>query len=249
VAAGAAALAISGNAVAAATPVSAQAYVCAGGHIPSGSYASITVTGFCRVPDKAVISVAGSIDVAAGAVLDAQSAPSTITVGHNVSAGAGSLLGLGCQPYSYTPHAPHPCTVDKNGHSVVTVHGNVTATDADTVLLNGITVDGNITLIGGGGVYPWAEKNDKVGGNVTISDVTPEWLGLLFSTIAGNATLTNITATDPDDNGAAVVSVVVNTVGGNLNCTGLGPVVSGGAFPGEVNIVGHHATGQCAALV
>jgi hypothetical protein len=51
----------------------------------------------CNVVPDAVINVAGNIDVAAGAVLDAQSAPSTITVGHNVTAGAGSLLRLGCQ--------------------------------------------------------------------------------------------------------------------------------------------------------
>jgi hypothetical protein len=196
-----------------------------------------------------VITVLGNVNVAANAVLDAQSAPSTITVEHNVTAAAGSLLGLGCQPFGYVPHAAHPCTIDEDGHSIVTVDGNVTATDADTVLLNGITVDGNVTLTGGGGEIPWAEKNNTIGGNLTISDVMPEWLGVLFSHIAGNATLTNITATDPEDDGNAAVSVVVNTIGRNLNCTGLGPRLTPGAIPGEVNFVGHKATGQCAALV
>ena len=73
-------------------------YTCTGGSIPGGNYASITVTGFCNIVPEAVINVTGNINVAPGAVLDAQSAPSTITVGHNVTAGAGSLLGLGCQP-------------------------------------------------------------------------------------------------------------------------------------------------------
>jgi hypothetical protein len=223
------------------------AYTCTGGDIPSGTYASITVTGACDVPADAVINVVGNVNVAAGAILDAQSAPSTITVGHNVTAAAGSLLGLGCQVN--TAHAPHPCTVEPDGNSVITIDGNVTSTDANTVLLNGITVDGNVTLTGGGGDIPWAEKNNTIGGNLTISGVTPEWLGVLFSHIAGNATLTNITATDPGDMGFAAVSVVVNTVGRNLNCTGLGPRLSGGAIPGEVNFVGHNATGQCAALV
>ena len=45
------------------------------------------------------------------------------------------------------------------------------------------------------------------------------------------------------------VAVVENTVGRNLNCTGLAPGVSGGFIPGEVNHVGGNATGQCASLV
>src|SRR5438270_13163201 len=71
--------------IAAAHPSSTRpvAYTCTGGEIPSGSYASITVTGVCSVPADAVISVVGNVSVAAGAVLDAQIAPSTITVGHH----------------------------------------------------------------------------------------------------------------------------------------------------------------------
>jgi hypothetical protein len=234
-----------GQAVAAPPSSGTTALTCSGGDIPSGNYSSITVAGFCDVPDGAVISVVGNINVLAGALLDAQSVPSTITVGHNVTAAAGSLLGLGCQ--SNTAHAPHPCQFDPEGNSVVMVNGNITTTDADTVLLNGITVNGNVTLTGGGGQIPWAEKNNTIGGNLTISGVTPDWLGVLFSHIGGNATLTNITATDPNDVQAAV-SIVVNTIGRNLNCSGLGPRLTGGAFPGEVNTVGGQATGQCANL-
>ena len=235
-------------------------YTCSGGHwtgdpatstftsIPSGNYASISVTGVCNVVPDAVINVSGNINVAPRAVLDAQSAPSTITVGHNVTAGAGSVLGLGCQPFGYVPHAAHPCAVE-DGHSVITIKGNVTATGADTVLLNGITVAGNVTLTGGGGDIPWALKNNTVGGNFTVGDVTPEWLGALFNHIAGNLTLTNITATDPEDDGNAAVSVVVNTIGKNLNCENLGPRLTGGAIPGEFNIVGHKTTGQCVGLL
>ena len=178
---------------------SSTPYTCAGGDIPSGTYASITVTGFCDVVPDAVINVVGNLNVAAGAFFDAQSAPSTITVGHNVTAAAGSIFGLGCQPFGYVAHAPHTCAIEPDGHSVITVNGNVTATDANTVLLNGITVDGNVTLTGGGGDIPWALKN--------------------------------------------------NTVGRNLNCEGLGPRLTGGAFPGEFNIVGHKTTGQCIGLL
>lgn len=233
---------IVGSAGVAVAVTSGPAYTCTGGDIPSGNYASITVTGVCEVPadGTAVIHIAGNLNVAPGALLDAQSSPSTITVGHNVTAGAGSLLGLGCQ--SNFAQAPHPC-VTSDGASAITVYGNVTATGANTVLLNGITVDGNVTLTGGGGVFPWPEKHNTILGNLSISGVTPEWLGVLFSNIGGNATLTNITATDPGDAGFAAVSVAGNTVGRNLNCTGLGPRLTGVGS----NTVGHNATGQCAS--
>ena len=45
------------------------------------------------------------------------------------------------------------------------------------------------------------------------------------------------------------VYVVRNTIGRNLNRAGLGPNVSGGFFPGSVNVVGRNSTGQCASLV
>ena len=136
-----------------------------------------------------------------------------------------------------------------DGHSVITIKGNVTATNADTVLLNGITVNGNVTLTGGGGAIPWALKNNTVGRNFTVRNVMPDWLGVLFNHIGGNLTLTNITATDPEDDGNAAVSVVVNTIGENLNCEHLGPRLTGGAIPGEFNIVGHKTTGQCIGLL
>jgi hypothetical protein len=249
-----------------------HAYTCSGGDfatldfvaIPSGTYASITVTGVCQVPAYAVINVVGNVNVRAGGVLDAQTFPSTITVGHNVTAAKGSLLGLGCQPPSYTGNSAHTCggqtdpgaPVDPNApenpyaedHSTITVHGNVMAANANTVLLNGVTVKGNVTLAGGGGDIPWSIKNNMIGGNLTVSKVTADWLGVLFNHIGKNAILTNITATDPGDPGR-LVYVVRNTVARNLICKGLAPGVSGGFFPGEVNTVGRHALGQCASLV
>src|SRR5687767_11135996 len=87
VAAGALALS-AGPAMAAEPP----AYTCTGGEVPSGTYASITVTGMCSVAPDAVISVVGNLNVGAGAMFDAQSAPSTITVGRNVTGAAGSLV-------------------------------------------------------------------------------------------------------------------------------------------------------------
>ena len=229
------------------------AYTCTGGDfasmdlvaIPPGNYSSLTVKGACYVPPYAEINVTGNVIVRAGAVLDAQTFPSTITVGHNVTAGKGSLLGLGCQPPSYTGNSAHTCNAPTDpgapgepipdnpfaeAHSTITVNGNVMAANADTVLLNGITVMGNVTLAGGGGDIPWSIKNNTIGGNLTVSHVTADWVGVLFNQIAKNAILTNITVTDPGDP-ERLVFVVRNTVARNLICWGLAPGVSGGFNP------------------
>lgn len=178
-------LSLIGSVSAAKSPPS---FTCTGGTIPTGNYSSITVTGSCSVLDNAIITVTGNINVAAGAILDAQSAPSTITVGKNVTAATGALLELGCQPMSFFNNSAHPCQIDPEGHSIITVNGNVTATGANTVLLNGITVGKNVTLTGGGGDLPWAIKNNMISGNLTASEVTATWFGALFNVIGGNAT-------------------------------------------------------------
>ncbi len=245
VSAGALALVISGVTAASATGRAPAPYTCKGGHIPSGTYSSLTVKGACDVPDKAVIRVVHNVYVDNHAVLDAQTAPSTIIVGGNVIALTGSLLGLGCQPD--LAFARHPCTVDPTGSSKITVKGNITAASADTVLINGTTVKGNVTLVGGGGANPWSVKNNTIRRNLTIIGVTSEFMVILRNVIGGNATLLAITETDTDPNPA--VEIVVNTIGRNLICFGLSPRAAGGFIPGQVNTVGGRSIGQCAHLV
>ena len=244
--------------IASAAPKSGGAYTCSGGvftgdpststwvSIPSGNYTSIKVTGVCDVVPDAVINVKRDIKVARGALFNAQSAPSTITVGHDVTAGADSLLGLGCQ--SNFDHTPHPCEIEPDGASVITVNGDIRAKNAFLVLLNGITVKKNVELIGGGG-GDWAEKHNTIGGNLTFRNVTPDWMGIEFNTVDGNVDLKNIWAIDPGDGGFGAVNVVINTIGHDLHCSGLGPRLSGGFIPGAVNIVAHKTTGQCVGLV
>ena len=261
------ALALSGGpAMAAVSSPTPAAYTCTGGDfasgtftsIPSGNYASITVTGVCNIVPDAVINVVGNITVAPGGVLDAQRNPSTITVGHQVIAEPGSFLALGCLPHPPGHFYGHPCGTSLVGNpldgidpataaSQITVNGNLTADGANTVVLNGITVMGNVALTGGGGPIPWAIKLNTIGGNITISGVTPDWVGLVKNTIGGNANLSNIHITDPTDP-TPTVQITLNTVGKNLNCSDIGPYLSGGAFPGEVNTVGGKATGQCQNL-
>lgn len=247
--AAAAALAFAGTPAFAAPQGAASAYTCGGGEIPSGAYSSITVTGPCAVAPDATITVTGNITVAGGAAFDAQSAPSTITVGHNVTAAAGSMLGLGCQSPAAVGNSGHECAVDPDGRSVITVNGNITATNAAIVLINGITVRSNITATGGGSpAVPWSIKNNAVSGNITVSGQTTNWLGVMFNTVGGNVTLSDITITDPDGTGNGAY-VAQNTIGHNLTCNGVTPKVSGSFVPGKPNIVGHKATGQCATLV
>ena len=232
------------------TPHRDRSLTCTGGTIASGSYSEITVTGPCSIPAGAVVTVTGNITVAQGAVLDAQSAPSTITVHHNVTAWSGALLGLGCQPASYVGNSAHPCTTgDVNGHSTITVNGDVTTLGAATVLLNGITVRGNVTALGGGSDIPWSIKNNTVTRSITVAGQTTNWLGVMFNKVGGSVVLLGIAVTDTDPGGHGAF-VVQNHIGHDLVCFGVTPTVTGGFSPAEPhNVVGHRAFGQCAALV
>lgn len=223
-----------------------EAYTCTEGAIPSGTYSSITVAGPCSVDADAVIDVSGSIRVLAGAVLDAQSAPATITVGRNVTGAPGSVVGLGCQPPAYTNNSAHPCETEPDGHSTIVVHGNVTLLGAVGVFLNGIEVVGNVTVLGGGSDIPWSIKNDTIHGNLTVAGQTEEWIGILFNTIDRNVSLAAITLTGVDDatnSGTNSLFVVRNSIGRNITCFGVTPDVFGYG-----NTISRHALGQCASL-
>jgi hypothetical protein len=190
---------------------------------------------------NAVITVLGSINVAAGGVFDAQSAPSTIAVGHNVTAAPGSILGLGCLPNPAGHTTGHPCMVHPAKSSEITIAGNVFAVDANTVLLNGITVRGNVVLIGGGeqAGNPWPIKTNRIGGNLIVYGATPEWLGVVINQIGGSVVLGDVTIAQ-----GGTIYVSNNTIRRNLLCWKLAPAVSGG-FPGEVNVVGGLDIGEC----
>jgi hypothetical protein len=241
-------------------------YTCTGGDfqtgtfvpIPSGTYANITVKGACQPAPDAVIKVVGNVNVGNGAAFDAQSYPSTITVGHDVTAAPGALLGLGCLPNPTGHTTGHPCVDPTTGSSNITVDGNVIAWFANAVLLNGINVKGNVTLIGSTGTasvtarataIPWAIKTNTIGGNVLIAGATPIWFGLVVNKVGGSVVLINDHITDglpPNNDPNPTISVATNTIGQNLICFGLGPAVGGGFGP--PNVVGGHALGQCANL-
>ncbi|MFC6706198.1 hypothetical protein [Flexivirga alba] len=138
--------------MASAAPHGSTALTCTGGDIASGTYSSITVAGACAVPAGATVMVTGNLNVLSGAMLDADSAPSTITVGHNVVGYPGSSIGLGCTA------AHGGCTSggpDGNGpyagqQSSITIMGNASFDHVFNAALDGITVNGNVSSVGGG---------------------------------------------------------------------------------------------------
>ena len=221
-------------------------YTCTGGEIPSGTYKNVTVSGPCTVGNGAVLTITGNVTVGKGAMLDAQSAPATITIAKNVTALPGAFLGLGCQPPALTGNSAHPCTVNPDGHSNISVNGNVTTAGTTTVLLNGITIARNVTLIGGGGDIPWSIKNNKIGGNVTVAGVSATWFGVLFNTIGKNVTLTHIELADHDP-GAPGVYIVRNQIGQHLICSKL-TVLGVPGVTGYGNTIGGKALGQCSEI-
>lgn len=130
----------------------------------------------------------------------------------------------------------------------VGVQGNIAAFGASVVLLNGVKVARNVTILGGGSpVIPWSVKNNTIGGNLWVSNVTTNWFGALFNQVEKNVVLLDIKLVEEHPGASGVVYVVRNTIGKNLLCKGL-PGVSGGFVPGSVNTVGGKALGQCADL-
>lgn len=252
------ALVLPTGSVMAAAPT-AQPYTCGGGSVPGGTYSTLTITGMCDVVADATITVNGSLSVAPGAFFDAQSSPSTITVGGSVSAGQDSILGLGCQPYSpsYNTSTGHPCANDPTGHSVILVKGNLATTNASLVALNGITVNGNVALNGNGSTdlppfiegNDWSVKNNTIGGNLSASGIAVDWIGFMRNHVRKNVSLTNLTSGDAGDPSPyRAVYVVNNTIGWNLSCTNLSPYAFGGFNPNLHNIVGGNTSGQCVGL-
>ena len=252
------ALAFSGGpAMAAPSSPAPMAYTCTGGDfasgnltsIPSGIYASITVTGVCALAPRCRDHRDRQRECRLRVPCSTRKArrrrsPSDTTsprLRARSSAWAACLIQRDTRrdiraPVELTPTLD-PTTALPTSPST----GTSSPLDANTVLLNGITVKGNVALIGGGeqAGNPWPIKTNTIGGNLVVFGATPEWLGVVVNKIGGNVILGNITVAPGE-----TIDVANNTIGWNLVCWNLAPAVSGG-FPGEVNVVGGKAIGQC----
>jgi hypothetical protein len=222
--------------------------VCTDGDIASGTYKNLKITGDCTVPEGAVVHVVHNLKVARGASFAADSAPSTVHIGGNVVARAGSFFGLGCT-------RAHGC--EKGDTSHTSVGGNITLKYVFDAAINGVEVGGNVRSKGGGagfvfdqgGFVPFSIKDDIIHGNLVVRGLKTTWFGVIRTQVDGNVILKYIKNDDPDGN-----EIVHDTIGGNLICRGLSPAPQFGdadddpSLPADYpfSTVGGRAVGQCA---
>ena len=122
---------------------------CAPAEYPVGGYRLGARHGTCYA--LGTVDVHGGLTVAPGALLDALSPasggvgsglPGTVNVAGGIRVGAGAALLLGCGPSDCNP--PLGPTDDR-------VAGGIVAVDALAVIVHSATIDGGVSIIGGGG--------------------------------------------------------------------------------------------------
>lgn len=231
--------ATTGTATAASGP--ATALTCSGGDfttlspamIPSGTYSSLTVTGFCEVASGAKVTVKSGLTVAPGAFLVASGildngmaypdCNRTITVSGGIYVGTGGSLSLGdglgsgCSPNTKT-----------------TVNGGLNAAGPLFLIVHGVTVNGGLSSVGGGdnlpcnfaGLPTYATVEDsQINGGVTVSGYRACFLGFIRNRVNGTVRLTN--NYEPTDE----IDVGANVVHGSLLCSGNVPLENTGGSP------------------
>jgi hypothetical protein len=244
------------------------------GNIPAGTYGSIVVTGVCYTP-AGNVTVRGDLTVAPGALLDAATqgdptaspvVPATVVIGGNVFVGKGAALILGCSPNIFCSNPPG-ITYDRIG-------GNLTGIGALGVVVHSASIQGNVSLFGGGGGVncnstpvtapstvgapaPWSEdasldftpvysdfEDVSIGGDLSVIGLQSCWLGSLRDQVGGSATFVNNTLADPD-----AMEVGSNLIASSMICSGnsAGGVstVQFGDGGAAPNMVGRWAFGQC----
>jgi hypothetical protein len=240
-------IAATGTAVAAPAPVN---FTCSGGDfdtfapemIPSGTYGTLTVTGFCEVASGATITVTSGLVVAPGGFLVASGifdngmaypdCNRTITVAGGVWVGAfGSLFlgdgpGSGCDPRTQT-----------------TVRGGLHAAGPLFLVVHGVTINGGLSSVGGGDAQPcnWAGiptyaavEDNQINGAVTISGYQACFLGFIRNRVSGTVRLIN--NSEPTDE----IDIGENVVHGSLLCFGNVPLENTGGSPsGPSRVTGH----------
>lgn len=254
-----------------ATATAAPSATCSGswqtgpGLLVSGNYQNVTVSGVCLVPDGATITIRGGMTLEPGAQLVAFFTSQVMSIDGNVTVGEGAVLALGCTPEFGCDGVQKPPSQD-------TVHGNIVARDALSIYLNGDTIHGNVSFVGGGWgpdcTDPNAEdpndplghslavKDNDIHGTVTLSGWSGCWIGFIRNTVHGVVNITNNYANqDPaNEQGADSTEVVANTIWGVLNCSGNTPAAQYGdalvgAPPGYgPNEVHGVVTGECQSL-
>lgn len=231
----------------------------------AGTYnGNVTITGVCEVDGGAAV-INGNLILATGSALNATFAlndvskgKSSLTVFGNVGVGSGAVLAMGCEPEA------SPCSDDPEAGDGGTltgqdkVFGNVEAKQALTVIIHASTIDGSLTLNGGGGgtscVVPvsgilaaigsppfFDAEDNTIGGNLSITELQTCWMGALRNHVGGNLVNSNNTM-----GGSDADEVLANLVGGSLACFSNTPVVQYGDSDSSPNQVRGAASGECA---
>lgn len=250
----------------AANAASPTAYNCTGGSwsggpsvMPSGTFSRVDITGLCVVPAGETMTITGDLNVAPGGVLVAIS-DATVHVQGNARAGMGAILALGCT-------AELGCTPTADQQ----VWGNVVATNARAIYLNGTHINGNVVINGGGpGAdcidtgFPWIGhdlpiKDNVIDGNVHIDGWAGCWIGFIRNQVGGSVSISRVVAnvaTDAsgmplDPQGPDSTEVLANVIGGSLTCRNNLPAAQygdAGTPPYATNQVAGTKRGECANL-
>jgi hypothetical protein len=232
-------------------------YTCRGGTshtpsvIPAGTYASITVKGFCAPADPGVVTVDNSLTVASGATFFSLLGHATVTIGGSVDVQSGGRFAFGCGPaFDLT------CFDDAKATSHDTIHGNLSAEGAALLIVHNDTIDGNVGVRGGGGGLTCHNlhgiptpgyvdfSTNVLGRNVSIAGLRTCWDGFSDNTVGGNVShVDNHTVID-DGN-----FVGGNSIARNLSCYRDSPRPHLSDFAPIPNSVSGHTEGQCVGEV
>jgi hypothetical protein len=163
----------------------------------------------------------------------------TVTVSGGVSVGNGATLFLGCSPAFICPGT----TADR-------VNGGIRANQPLMLILHSNTINGGVSLLGGGGglpgsgcFFPFSTFEDNhITGGASISGMQSCWFGFIRNEVHGSVSITNNTFSDDD-----ATEIVQNTISGNLACFGNSPAAQVGDSGGLPNIVTGQKLGECAA--
>jgi hypothetical protein len=229
------------------------------------------ISGVCYMP-AGTIDIRGDLTIAPGALLDAATPgdpagnpvlPATVLVGGNVSVGNGAVMILGCSPAG----GCHGVTYDHIG-------GDLTANGALGVVVQAVAIDGNASLVGGGGGVagapksgdcflpsslppaPWSEDAALSQG----PNASPVYSDFEDSTIGGDLSVIglqscwlgslrdqvagNVTFANNTMSDPDALEVSKNVIGGDMTCFNNLPAVQFGEG-GTPNIVGGHGSGEC----
>jgi len=254
------AMSVAGATVAAA----ASNATCSFGSVAAGTYASLTITGFCSV-DSGNVTVQHDLVLAPNAGLDATHFGSNLNVGGNLIVETGGFLGLGCGPEGAPCGTTNPADATND-----TIGRNLLADGALAMIVHHTRFNGNVVQTGGGGgvncqsllSFPPAfttYEDNSIGGNVIVDGLRTCWDGFFRNNVGGNVNWDNNVTWDGtpettfqdtilhgDEDGNEITT---NTISGNLNCFGNFPAIQFGDSGGIPNTVAGKVHGQCTAVV